>query len=168
MKVRVRDVLDADEAIFRWSNLQVPPAMSMTLGLVVRAIRPVLEQFEQEQHKLNDAVTDYMDEINPTDANGERKPITAALTRMVQAKQRELGKQFKEASEQEVELPGVNPIKLSSLKKGKIVPTGRELALAWWLVEEMATPDSAIIASILEDFEGIEEAKSLKETHSHA
>ena len=168
MKVRVRDVLDADEAIFRWSNLQVPPAMSMTLGLVVRAIRPILEQFEEVRNKGNRGLSDYMDEINPADSAGERKPITPAQSRLITLKQRELEDQLKEAGEQEVELAGISPIKLSTLKKAKIVPSGRELALAWWLIAEMAAPDSAVIASILEDFEGVEEAKSLKETRSHA
>ena len=159
MKVRIKDVVAADEAIFRWSNLQVPPAMSMTLGLVVRTIRPILEQFDDEQHKMNRALSDYLEEINPADAAGERKSVTGAQSRMMTLKQRELEGQIKEVGEQEVELAGVSPIKLSRFKKARIVPSGRELALAWWLVEYDLDAD---------DFEGVEETKPLKETHSHA
>ena len=159
MKVKIKDIVSADEAIFRWSNLQVPAAMSMTLGLVVRAIRPILEQFDDEQHKMNHAAGDYLDEINPTGPDGERKPITAAMKRLLAARNLELEEQLKEVGEQEVELVGISAIKLSRFKKAKIVPSGRELALAWWLIEYDVDAN---------DFEGVEEARSLKETHSHA
>ena len=153
MKVKIKDIVSADEAIFRWSNLQVPAAMSMTLGLVVRAIRPVLDQHSTEVQKLNTQLSDYVAELRQEYAISDKSLLPPEGALKLSKRKHELDQEMLDLEKVEQTLDGISPIKLSKFKKARIVPSGRELGLAWWLVEMDCEP---------EDFEFIEEAKSLK------
>ena len=155
--VKVGEIVAADEAIYRWSNLQVPAAMSMTLGLVVRAIRPVLDQHATEVQKINRQLTDCVAGLRQEYGISDNSPLPPEGALKLSKRKQELDQEVLDLEKVEQTLDGISPIKLSKFKKARIVPSGRELGLAWWLVEMDCEP---------EDFEFIEEARSLKKDQS--
>jgi hypothetical protein len=137
LKVKVSDVIAIDPVIGRWSSLKIRPAMSMTLALVVKAILPVIENYRKLVGECQKEYEAFRATVVPPVKEGEQQPKLSDETMSLLAdKFHELAeKPLKELLDTEVELDGIGKIKLSKLRRGRILPRVHELVAASLLVE---------------------------------